>query len=73
MTITTKYSINDLVWIMRDGRAEKLKVRQVSVTIDGWHTFGKNDETYFLADGNTAFCHHEWYPLRKIFPTKEEL
>lgn len=73
MTIETRYSINDIVWTMHKERPYPFKVRQVEVTINKWNMFGGKTESYFLADGNTAFCHHEWYPSHKIFPTKEAL
>lgn len=73
MTITTKYSINDEVWVMDEGKPFKLKVKKVNVEIDKWHFSGGQSESYFLANGITAFCHHEWYKASKIYPTKEAL
>ena len=73
MKIESKFSINDLVWVMEDGRPRQLKVKQVEVRIDCWWSRPKQEERYFLASGVTAFCFHEWFALKNIFSTKEEL
>lgn len=73
MTLETKYSIGDKVWVMLCGRPEALTVRQISVKLDRWHTFGSKTESYYLADGRTAFCHNEWYGSKLIYSTRDEL
>lgn len=73
MTIETKYSVDDVVWVMDGQKPRSLKVKQMQVVIDNWYNNNKQTERYFLSSGNTVFSHHEWYNGSGVFSTKEEL
>lgn len=61
MTISTKYDIGDMVWLMHENRCVSKKVEDIRIDVDNMYI-------QYIFDGGDI-----WLSEKHIFSTKEEL